>query len=77
MACEHSVTLEPRRRGEGVAAGGAGRQTAAGAERDRGRGGALSGLLAAAPDAIVVIDEQGCIAALNELTEIMFGYRPG
>ncbi len=59
-----------------MGAGEAERPVAA-AGQDRARGGVLFGLLAAAPDAIVVIDERGEIAALNELTETMFGYPAG
>jgi PAS domain S-box-containing protein len=36
--------------------------------------GPLHGFLEAAPDAIVVVDEGGTIAAVNRLTEAMFGY---
>lgn len=37
----------------------------------------LHGFLEAAPDAIVVVDESGSIAAVNGLTEMMFGYARG
>jgi PAS domain S-box-containing protein len=37
----------------------------------------LHGFLEAAPDAIVVVDEDGHIAAVNALTEKMFGYGHG
>ena len=35
---------------------------------------ALEGFLEAAPDAIVVVDQSGCIAIVNQLAERLFGY---
>lgn len=45
----------------------------AGAQTDV-KGTALQGFLEAAPDAIVVVDQVGCMVTANRLTEAMFGY---